>query len=485
MLFYFRYLLLFAAISYCIPVSATHIVGGEFTYRYLGDTVVGGATLLNYEVTLYIYQDCNSGDPGAISDDDPAFFTIFENGSDVPVLFDTGVYYDRRPGSMGSVEIPLSIANSTCHSGMITGAPEKCLLRKKFTRRYALSTGGTGYKVVYQRCCRQSSLSSLLKPDEQGATFYCDIPSSALHNSGAQFGSFPAQIVCMGKELHVDQSATDIDGDSLSYELGAPLMGASPDAIKPKICSPPPYAKVNYAHPYTEFNPVDAIPTVSVDARTGIITVTPNTIGTYLVKIDCHEWRNGVMINTVSREFSWMVANCQSFENTLEVKAGGDRTVLVGEKIQFTATGGDRYYWSPGTFLDNAFIANPVGTFTKPGQFVYRIAAVDDSGCSGNTEIRVDVLEHSDVFVPTAFTPNGDGVNDILIPMPVKGSRIQAFNVFNRWGNQVFGSAGVVSGWDGRFNGEPQPGAAYVWSVDFVDTYGKPRRKTGTTILLR
>ncbi|MBX2906945.1 MAG: gliding motility-associated C-terminal domain-containing protein [Taibaiella sp.] len=485
MRFYYRCLSLFIALSISISAIATHIVGGEFTYRYLGDTVVNGANRLNYEVTLYIYQDCNSGDPGAIADDDPAFFTIFENGSDVPALVDTAVYYDRQLGSMGSIEIPIAIANSSCHSGLLSGAPERCLLRKKFTRRYALNPGGAGYKVVYQRCCRQNSLSNIIGSSEQGVTYFCDIPPSGIHNSSAQFGAFPAQIICMGKELHIDQSATDIDGDSLSYELSAPLVGASADVIKPKIGLPPPYSKVSYVYPYNEFNPIDAIPPVIIDAQSGMITGTPNTIGTYLLKIDCHEWRNGAIINTVSREFSWTVANCQSIENTLVVDAGGDRSVLVGEKVQFNVTGGDRYYWSPGTFLDNAFVANPVGTFTKPGQYVYRIAAVDDSGCSGNTEIKVNVLEHSDVYVPTAFTPNADGVNDVLTPIPVKGSSIKAFNVFNRWGNQVCGAAGGVPGWDGRFNGELQPSAAYVWSVDYVDTNGQTHIKTGTSILLR
>lgn len=255
--------------------------------------------------------------------------------------------------------------------------------------------------------------------------------------------------------------------------------------IKPLVATPPPYDTLQYFAAYTWQNALSGVPAIAIYAATGRITGTPNKIGTYMVKVLCHEWRNGQKTNTVSLEFPWTVADCQGITNTLAPQAGGDRTVLAGEKIEFSATGGTRYYWTPGSFLSNAFIANPVGTFTNPGEYFYRVSAVDDSGCTGTTEIQVTVLEHSDMTAPGAFTPNGDGINDKLLPIPVKGSIIRSFRVYNTWGVEVFVSNGLAPGWDGRYNDTPQPGGVCAWMAEFADTNGKLHTKSGTTILLR
>lgn len=466
-------------------VRASHIAGGGFTYRYVGDTVVFGTHMLNYEVTLWLYQDCTSGDAGAVAQDNPAYFTIYENGTNAFFKRDTSVFYNPAPGAGGNIQIPVMVANSPCHSGTMDGAPETCLLRKKFTRRYALPPNASGYKVVYQRCCLTSQVSNVVNPRDFGVTLFCDIPGGPVTNTTAQFQFAPHQIVCVGNALDVDLSASDADGDSLTYEFGAPYIGASDDDIKPIVASPPPYESVQYFPPYTAQEPLSAYPALAIDRFTGHVTGTPNKIGAYLIKVLCHEWRNGQLINTASHEFQWLVADCQGITNTLVPHAGGDRTVLVGEKVQFHVTGGDRYYWVPGTFLDNAFIADPVGTFTKPGEYVYRISAVDDSGCTGTTEVKVSVLEHSDVTAPNAFTPNGDGLNDVLMPLAVKGSYIKSFRVYNRWGVEVFRAMGPGTGWNGEYNGTPQPAAVYAWMAEFTDTNGQPHTKAGTTILLR
>jgi len=482
---YLRLLLLSAFLLIVSPLVASHVAGGGLTYRFLGDTVVSGTTMMNYEVTLWLYQDCVAGDPGAIADDDPAYFTFYETGSFLPIFVDTTVYYDRTPGKEGSITIPVTIASSPCSSGKLEGAPSVCLLRKKFVKRYTLPANSLGYKVVYQRCCIAAKVSNLVSSDGLGTTMYCDIPGAAIRNTSARFDFIPPQIACIGKALRVSHAAEDVDGDSLSYEFGVPYKGANDADLKPRVASPPPYDAMDYIAPFTAENPISSSQEITIDRATGVIACTPNRIGAYHIKVLCHEWRNGQMINTVSHEFQWTVADCQDITNTLVPDAGGDRTVLVGEKINFNVKGGTRYYWTPGTFLTSAFIANPVGTFTDPGEYIYRVSAVDDSGCTGTTEIKVTVLDHSDATAPSAFTPNGDGINDRLAPIPVKGSAIVSFRVYNRWGVEVFSSKGLAPGWDGKYNGTPQPGGVYAWMIEFADTNGKLHLKTGTTILLR
>lgn len=476
---------LFALVFGISPVLASHIAGGGFTYRFLGDTVVAGNIMNKYEVTLWLYQDCANGVADAVNQDNPAYFTVYEKGTNAFVTRDTSVFYDMSPGAGGNISIPVTVASSPCSSGALEGLPNVCLLRKKFTRQYTFPRNANGLKVVYQRCCLTLKLANLMSPGDIGVTMFCDIPGDSGTNSSATFQYLPAQISCIGKALDVDHSATDVDGDSLTYEFGTPYNGASERDIKPRTASPPPYEEHAYFPPYTAQNPFSAYPGLAINGITGRITGTPTKIGTYFVKVLCHEWRNGQRINTVSHEFQWTVTDCQGITNRLVPQAGGDRTVLVGEKIDFNVTGGTRYYWTPGTFLDNAFSSNPVGTFTKPGVYFYNISVVDDSGCTGTTEIKVTVLEHSDVAVPNAFTPNGDGNNDKLMPIPVKGSTLRSFRVYNRWGIEVFSNNGYAPGWDGKYNNNPQPGGVYAWMAEFVDTNGALHTNSGTTILLR
>ena len=89
------------------------------------------------------------------------------------------------------------------------------------------------------------------------------------------------------------------------------------------------------------------------------------------------------------------------------------------------------------------------------------------------------------VFVPTAFTPNNDGKNDILKPIPAGIARIEYFMVYNRWGQQVFQSSAASQGWDGRINGKLQGTNTYVWLVKAVDYTGATYFQKGTVTLIQ
>ncbi|HWY98282.1 MAG TPA: gliding motility-associated C-terminal domain-containing protein, partial [Bacteroidia bacterium] len=86
--------------------------------------------------------------------------------------------------------------------------------------------------------------------------------------------------------------------------------------------------------------------------------------------------------------------------------------------------------------------------------------------------------------VPSAFTPNGDGNNDILY---VRGGPFSLFDfrVFNEWGNEIFHSVVQSNGWDGKINGAPQPEGSYVWTLAGTTVDGKSIKMTGDVTLLR
>jgi gliding motility-associated-like protein len=94
-------------------------------------------------------------------------------------------------------------------------------------------------------------------------------------------------------------------------------------------------------------------------------------------------------------------------------------------------------------------------------------------------------ISNSDILVPSAFSPNGDGQNDILIPIVLGIQKFGYFRIMNRWGQVVFETREMGKGWDGTYRGNPQPMDNYSWVVEAVDVTGKSVKKNGGTLLVR
>lgn len=107
-------------------------------------------------------------------------------------------------------------------------------------------------------------------------------------------------------------------------------------------------------------------------------------------------------------------------------------------------------------------------------------------GCYDTAVQKINIVHSCFVAVPSAFTPNGDGLNDYLYPLGAyKASRIR-FNVFNRFGQRVFYSENTAIRWDGRFKGQEAEAGTYVWYLEYIDTAtGKATLKKGYSILIR
>jgi gliding motility-associated-like protein len=89
------------------------------------------------------------------------------------------------------------------------------------------------------------------------------------------------------------------------------------------------------------------------------------------------------------------------------------------------------------------------------------------------------------IYVPSVFTPNGDGVNEVLMPVVPGMKKFQCFKIYNRWGNMVFEGLTPTQGWDGKYRGVLQPNETYIWIILGEDRNGKPMKSTGTVTLTR
>ena len=166
---------------------------------------------------------------------------------------------------------------------------------------------------------------------------------------------------------------------------------------------------------------------------------------------------------------------------TMFVLSGID-TTLVNIKLD---SGYTTYTWSPGIYLSNPNIANPL--FTSVRTTDYLLTRTDtSSNCKIVDKYHIIVSNEVVVAIPKAFTPNSDGLNDVLkIEYGAGLSQFNYIKIFNKWGRLVFESNNVNAAWDGKVNGRDQDTDAYTYLIDYITYKNEHISKTGSVILLR
>ena len=164
-----------------------------------------------------------------------------------------------------------------------------------------------------------------------------------------------------------------------------------------------------------------------------------------------------------------------------------DTAVIVGQPLQLNVSGGIGYRWSPAFGLSATDIPNPLAVYSSPSDGIqYQVEMSQQNGCPEFAYINVKVFASKPkIFVPNAFTPNGDGKNDKVRPIAAGMHRIEYFHVYNRWGQLVFSTQNSGQGWDGTIGGQLQSTGVFTWAVKAVDINGKPYFDTGIVTLIR
>lgn len=144
---------------------------------------------------------------------------------------------------------------------------------------------------------------------------------------------------------------------------------------------------------------------------------------------------------------------------------------------------GNAFQWLPALYLNNSFSSEPV--FRGKTEQLYSIHITNLSGCITVDTQLVRIFREREIFVPTAFTPNGDGQNDRIFPFLVGIRELKYFRIINRWGVLVFNSMTDQPGWDGFYRGKPQPMEGYVWEAAGIDMDGKQISRQGSFTLIR
>lgn len=312
-------LLLLFLISWS-DLQARHIVGGEISYEFVRDSVRGTQPFKVYRFRLVIYRDCESQTQfdSAPNAGFEATVTVFREGGDRPV--DGSPYYLAAPiveqidaGANSCLSIPDNI----------------CVERGIYEFEAVLPDTPEDYYVVYQRCCRNESITNLINPGRSGATYYINVTTEAKarNNNSPQIDMVPPLAVCIDEPLEFDFSATDIDGDSLVYSFCSPIIGGGPDqnnstgtgGIAPNPDAPPPYNQVVQFIDgmYSVNQPLGDNANFQIDPRTGIITGRPDRFGQFAAAVCIKEYRNGLLLSETRRDFQINVVECRDAVNAL------------------------------------------------------------------------------------------------------------------------------------------------------------------------
>lgn len=251
-------------------------------------------------------------------------------------------------------------------------------------------------------------------------------------------------------------ACASIDSVTVVVSLGSVIL--SPDAF---ICADDTIPlTVSNADPGSTF---DWSPSAGIMSGQGTATVlvNPATSTTYSV----------IVTSPTGCEWTGSTTVTVSDLNGSSVSASGNPLVIqAGNSSQLMATPdtGVTYTWFPDSTLNAANIVDPVATPTITTTYT---VIVTDGVCTAMDSVRIEVrelnCEEPDIFVPNAFSPNGDGVNDTLF---VRSTFITSmeFKIFDRWGELVFETDDMTEGWDGTYKGKPVDPAVFVYYLDAV-----------------
>lgn len=355
--------------------NATHIVGGELNYKYLGSN--------NYEIRLTVYRDCYVGVPPF---DDPAYVGIFNSSNQ---LLQTLTMPFR-----GLDTLPPTI-NDPCTIPPL----DFCYEVTTYIDTVNLPPLTGGYQISYQRCCRNVNILNIVNPSCIGATYYATIPGPEVVavNSNPVIKFWPPPFICVNKPWSFDDSAIDYDGDSLVYELFMPYDGLTPDcpivtspvpspavtscpntvASCPPVPVSPPFNTIVWQAPYSTANMLGGVP-MQINSSTGLVTATPNTQGYFVIGIKVKEYRNGVFLSETRRDFQLIVKPCPM---VVVAAAQAPQAICGTTNVSFvnnsTGSSGLSFNWYFGDTSTNADTSHVVApSYNYPGTGSYSVTLV-------------------------------------------------------------------------------------------------------------
>lgn len=360
--------------------KASHIVGGDIYYDYLGNN--------QYRIYISAFRDCLS------------------NGADFDSPLPLGIFRALNNSMFQSINVPYTGKTSvpvTFNNPCVIPPSNICTENSIYTTVVTLPPIPGGYRVAYVRCCRGPNINNLVNPDDTGLTLTVNIPGiedNAYQNSSPRFNAYPPMLLCNNDDLYFDHSATDPDGDQLVYSLATPYRGGTPINPMPTPTPAPPYVPVGWMGGFSQIQPLGPGSSISIDPATGILTASPNLAGRFVVGIRVEEYRNGVMISSMIRDFIFRVFNCNITMQAilpLETELPSYTGYCTGNlNVQFlnNSYGGTNYLWDfgdPTTTSDVSTAFAPSYNYPDTGKYTAMLVVNPGWPCTDTAYIEINL----------------------------------------------------------------------------------------------
>ena len=379
---------LIPAILFMLPftANATHIVGGEIGYRCLGGN--------QYEITLRVFRDCFNADPTALFDDPGIIGVYASNGLRLSNI-------SLRPTGNDTIREGLD----SCYTSFINSV---CVHTTVYRSVITLNPRVGGYHFVYQRCCRNTTISNIVNPTEAGATYDILLTEAAMQkcNSSPVVNRWPPVYVCANQELNVNSAATDANNDSIAYKICTPLVGGTLQRPQPIPPTAPPFQPIIWLGPtYSLANVLGGNNPLTIDVNTGLMKGVPPVLGQFVVAVCIEEYDRSTknLLSVVRRDFQYNVVNCTVPQATFEAP----EAVCVGSKLTLkqSTPGAKSVEWYLGEPGAEKLVAKGDSvnlTFPSAGKNRITLYYEKGTACQSTFSSVIDAVAIDVVSVPLA-----------------------------------------------------------------------------------
>ncbi len=374
-------------------LMAGHILGVEMNYICLGGNSI--------EIELVLYRNCLSNSDGQQWANDPESYIFIQdsNGDYITIGGDQSILVPKT----STVDIDPNV-DDVC----VSGIPENCVEKQIFSKTVNISPIEGGYTIIWQRCCRTALIENIVVPDNTGTTYELFVPhypGSNCDNSSPVFNEVPPLVICADYPQYFDYSATDADGDSLVYVLCDPLYGADTNCPQPGSCTniPYDYGVTTWEAGYSTQNQLgNSANPMTVNPQTGLLTVFPDETGYYVTTVCVEEYRDGVLIGTSKRDFTFIVTNCDivSAVPSSDAIPIGDGLYTLTDCDSYTvnfenvSVGASSYLWDFGdltTTTDVSTLTDPSYIYPDTGSYVIRLIANPNETCTDTAFLTLNL----------------------------------------------------------------------------------------------
>ncbi|TLU96256.1 T9SS type B sorting domain-containing protein [Dyadobacter sediminis] len=296
-----RFILCILMLLVITVAKATHIVGGQLFITENKNSIY------NYNIGLTMYFDALNGNPGA---EDP-FVTIY-------------VFRKRDNAAIGWLEAPKIERKSVTYANPLCGISSLETYMITYSSTVKLETSEfndpEGYYMVWDRCCRNGTITNIKNPGDAGSLFYLEFPpitknGTSFSNSSPVFPAVKGDYACVNSPFFFDFGGSDADGDSLVYTLVTPMQGFADKAnpSQPARGSSA-YPRLTWIDNITVSNVIPGPKPLTVNGKTGMLSVTPGFVGLYVFAVQVDEYRKGQKIGTLTRDFQLKVVDCPKMD---------------------------------------------------------------------------------------------------------------------------------------------------------------------------